>query len=178
MIYKLDMLFSALIPNFFFKDTRSPEQFSEISLGKKKKTSNLEVRSFENRFSLNNNMLLLALHLQKTSNLIITLDYTSIPKFTFNQNLVTNLNLIPKYSTNLISTIFLSTKLDYNNFHKYRFSLVTIDEKYLLRSDEVGCQNTYTSTLDLLSLFRSNFKLQKFISNNVTKNLNLAKQNR
>ena len=172
------MLFSALIPNFFFKANKSSEQFSEISLSNKKNLITSEVKSFDNKFCLDNNVLLLALHLQRASNMLITLDSTKLSRAISYENSILNLDLIPKYQNNFLSTIFLFTKPNYNNCYNYKFNLSKVNNKYLLSNNDLGYSNTYTSTLDLLTLFKSNFKLQKFISNNVTKNLNLAKQNR
>jgi hypothetical protein len=172
------MLFSAMIPNFFFKASKNPEQFSEISLSNKKSSNTLEIKSFDNKFLLDSNILLLALYLQRASSLLTTLNHANSTKTIYYKNFLLSLDLIPKYQNNLVSAIFLSTKSDYNNYYNYNFDLSDINKGYYISGKELNYLSTYTSTLDLLTVFKSNFKLQKFISNNVTKNLNLAKQNR
>jgi hypothetical protein len=178
IIYKLDILFSALIPNFFFKVSNTEDQFSKISLEKKKVSNKLITKSFVNKSFLNNNVLLLALYLQKASILLTRLDTSSYTKVDISTNFLLNLNLIPNYGKNLSSTIFLFTKTSYNNSYNYEFNVTKLDSLYNIQYKDLNYLNTYNSTIDFITLFNSDFKLQKLISNNISKNLNLSKQNR
>jgi hypothetical protein len=178
IIYKVDSLFSILIPNFFFKASNAKEQFSEISLDKKKVSNKVIKKSFVDKSFLNKNLLLLALHLQKVSNLLATLNNSNQASANKLDSIAFNLDLVPNYYVNYSSTVFLFTKRGYNNYYNYKFNLTELDSSYKLQNKDLSYLNTYTSKIDLLTLYNSNFKLQKFISSNISKNLNMSKQNR
>lgn len=173
------MLFSALIPNFFFKvsNTRENDQLSNIPLDKEKVLFKITTKNLISKPLLNKSFLLLALKLQKASNLLFILDTNNQTDIKNYENFILNLDLIPNYSGNLLVTIFLSTNKDYNNYYDYEFNLRKINKLYDL-SNHKNYLDTYTSSISFLALFNSGFNINKLALNNISRNLTLSKQNR
>jgi hypothetical protein len=173
------MIFSTLIPNFFFKVSNDKEQNNYINLTLKKSSSTMFINSLNNKTVIDKNLLLLALYLQKTSNLLNILNSNYLLDVNLPKNILLNLNIIPNYNKNFLIILYLSTKNNCNNEYNYSFSLAKKEQIFNLNYNlSRSYLNIVSSKIDLLSIFRSNFKSQKIMSGNIGKNLNLAKQNR
>lgn len=178
VIQKVDIIFSTLIPNFFFKVSNTKDQAHKINLNKKSVLPTQLVNSFNNDFAIEDNVLLMALYLHKASMSLSTFNYNFYSnKIKYNTFLL-NLNIIPGYKENVLSTIFLITKGKHNNYYNYRFNLSEYNDSFNLKNSSFSYLKIFESTIDFHYMYNSNFQLQKFISNNISKNLNLSKQSR
>lgn len=178
IIQKVDIIFSTLIPNFFFKISNNKGQSHKANLNKKNVIPTKILNSFNSNFIIEDNILLMALHLHRVSEYLAIFNYNHSNSSVKSNPFLLNLNIIPKYERNVLAAIFLITKQRHNNFYNYKFNLSNNDKIFSLRNSDFNYLKVFDSTINLHYMYNSNFQLQKFISNNVSKNLNLSKQNR
>lgn len=178
IIQKVDVVFSTLIPNFFFKVSNNDDQVCKINLNKKNILPTFLINSLNNNSHIEENILLMALHLYKSSMALSIFNNNHYMEKGKPSIFLLNLNVMPNYKKNILSTVFLVTRNNYNSYYDYKFSLSELNENFNLRNSNINYFKVFDSTIDFNYMYNSNFKLQKFISNNVSKNLNLSKQNR
>lgn len=185
IIQKVDLIFSSLIPNFFLnvKSSSLTKQTNDNILinklkdhkfyAKKDAVSSLE----SNDNSLSRQAFLeITFYLQKTVNTLNLLNYEYSH---LNEKYLSNTIDFQKVTSNSKD---YSTKLFFltsNNFNIKPYNNLTLSkEECKFRFYRNKTKLIHTNVLDLSTLLKSNFILQKLVTANLSKNLNLAKQNR
>jgi hypothetical protein len=135
-------------------------------------TTNNFIQSFQN----NDVFLNITLQLQKTINTLNLVNYKCYKNNISYKNNAINFENLTQSSKNCIPKFFLLTNSNFNIEMSYNLKLSTLENKFKFIKQKEN--TTYNTTLDLNTFLKFNFLLQKIATSNLSKNLNLAKQNR
>ena len=102
IIQKVDVVFSTLIPNFFFKISNSDDQVCKINLNKKNILPTQLVSSLNNNFYIEENILLMALHLYRSSMALSIFNHSYYTEKSKPSAFLLNLNVMPNYKKNIL----------------------------------------------------------------------------
>lgn len=177
----MDTLFSTLVPNFFLSVGNSTltKQTNTTILGKIKYPKEKQVQNFNKNICFDETFLKLTYNLQKTVNTLNLIDYIYQPRYTnYSNNVLVN-EVLTKNTTELTTKFFLLTTNNYNILAITRDSIANSESTYKLSNKSIKSFNgIINSNIKLSSFLKYDFKLQKITIANLSKNLNLAKENR
>lgn len=178
-IQKLDIIFSNFLPNFFLSvnNNNSTKHLNNSILisrvgGKKFVSNNSFVQSLKN----DDVFLNVTSQLQKTINTLNLVNYVYLNSNINFKNNTINFENLTKFNKKYTPKLFLLTSNDFNINMNYNSKFSIIEHKFKFTKQKGNV--TYNGTLDLNTFLKFNFLLQKITTSNLSKNLNLAKQNR
>lgn len=180
-IQRTDILFSTLIPNFFLSvgNNEHSKQINTIILDKKNNTKQKQLRSINYNACFDETFLRLAYSLQKTINTINLIDYHYQQKRSNYLNTVLHTEKLTTNTKSLLAKFFIFTNNKYNIKELKSNSISNIELRYKLLNLNLKYSNSILyNNLKLVSLLKYDFKLQKTVISNLSKNLVLAKENR
>jgi diphthamide biosynthesis methyltransferase len=135
-----------------------------------------QVQFLKNNTNPNNQLLILALHLQRTISLLARVD--NYVFFTKEQNLVLNLNVIRNYRSQIHNILYLDLNKE-SNLKPYKtYKIMSLERSHEFMLNKELFFKTYCAETDLKFLNSLPFNIQKMLMDNITVNLNLGKQNR
>jgi hypothetical protein len=175
------MLFSTLLPNFFLSvgNNVHNKQVNTIILGKKINNVQKQVQGLNHKVSFDETFLKLTYNLQKTVNTINLLDYYYQQKYSNYLNIVLNTEKLNNNTGSLLSKFFILTNDTYNMKQFKNNNISNNELKYKLLTSNLKYSNNISyNNLKLSSLLKYNFKLQKAVMSNLSRNLMLSKENR
>ena len=180
-IQKTDILFSTLLPNFFLSvgNNKQDKQTNTIILGKKTNIGQKQVRSIDHNVHFDETFLKLAYNLQKTVNTISLVDYHYRQERNSYLNVVLHVEKLNSNLKSLLSKFFILTNSRYGMYELKNNNISNNESKYKLLGLDLKHSNSISySNLKLNSLLKYDFKLQKTVISNLSKNLMLSKENR
>ena len=180
-IQKTDILFSTLLPNFFLSvgNNKQDKQTNTIILGKKTNIGQKQVRSIDHNVHFDETFLKLAYNLQKTVNTISLVDYHYRQERNSYLNVVLHVEKLNSNLKSLLSKFFILTNSRYGMYELKNNSISNNESKYKLVGLNLKHSNSISyNNLKLNSLLKYDFKLQKTVISNLSKNLMLSKENR
>jgi hypothetical protein len=177
----MDALFSTLVPNFFLSvgNNSLTKQTNTTILDKIKYPKENRAQNFTKDIYFDQTFLKLTYNLQKTVHTLNLIDYSYDSKYTnYSNNVLVN-EALTYNSTKLISKFFLLTNDEYNIPEITNTSITSSESTYKLSNRLIkSTTGVVTNNIRLNSFLKYNFKLQKIAISTLSKNLNLAKENR
>lgn len=185
IIHKLDIMFSSLLPNLFLsvgdrnlsKQTNDSTSIHEKSYLKPiTKTNNIGNKNESPSWLNNDNFLKMMYYLQKTVNTLNLLDYKYIPQTTSQSSNILGFQKLTQCNTNYVSKFFILADTNFKVKTHNNVKISVCEDPFKLSQNQLNF--TYSKVFDLNKFMKSNFTLQKIVTSNLSKNINLAKQNR
>ena len=160
-------------------NNKQNKQTNTIILGKKTNIGQKQVRSIDHNVHFDETFLKLAYNLQKTVNTISLVDYHYRQERNSYLNVVLHVEKLNSNLKSLLSKFFILTNSRYGMYELKNNNISNNESKYKLLGLDLKHSNSISySNLKLNSLLKYDFKLQKTVISNLSKNLMLSKENR